>query len=172
MLVVSRKPARTLAITPAAALLLVVLLFFGACSDDPQDRPGDETEAPAGETEGGTTPSPQSGQETTGDTSPPEVTLGQDPGDRPEIVIRVEGDPKTTFTGLCSVGEEQNVLSGRVPERFTFDLAGERLECRIEKRDEDDGDLKVVLVAGDTTRSVQQTNSPGGVINVSYESDE
>lgn len=42
------------------------------------------------------------------------------------------------------------------------------MECRIEKRDGDDGDLKVVLVARDTTRSVQQTNSPGGIINVSY----
>jgi hypothetical protein len=83
-------------------------------------------------------------------------------------VIRLEGDPKTTFTGLCSVGQKQNVLSGRVPERFTFDLVGERLECRIEKRDENDGDLKVVLVAGDTTRSVQQTNSPDSVINISY----
>ena len=154
-----------------AGLLLAVLLFVGACSDDPQNRPADETEAPTGETAGGTTPSPQGGQETTGEMPPPEVTLGQDPGGRPEVVIRVEGDPKTTFTGLCSVGREQNVLSGRVPERFTFDLKGRKLSCRIEKRDENDGDLKVVLVAGDATRSVQQTNAPGGVINVSYESE-
>ena len=164
----SRKPVRALAITPAAVLLLVVLHFVGACSDDPHDGPGDETEVPTGKTGGGTTPSPQNGQKTTRDLSPPEVTLGQNSGGRPEVVIRLEGDPKTTFTGLCSVGQEQNVLSGRVPERFIFDLAGERLECRIEKRDGDDGDLKVVLVARDTTRSVQQTNSPGGVINVSY----
>jgi hypothetical protein len=168
MLVGPRKPVRALAITPAAVLLLVVLHFVGACSDDPHDGPGDETEVPTGKTGGGTTPSPQDGQKTTRDLSPPEVTLGQNSGGRPEVVIRLEGDPKTTFTGLCSVGQEQNVLSGRVPKRFTFDLAGERLDCRIEKRDGDEGDLKVVLVAGDTTRSVQQTNSPGGVINVSY----
>jgi hypothetical protein len=149
-------------------LLLFVLLFVCACSDDPHVGSGDETEVPTEEAGGDTTPSPQNGQKTTRDLSPPEVTLGQNPGGRPEVVIRLEGDPKTTFTGLCSVGQEQNVLSGRVPERFTFDLAGERLECRIEKRDGDDGDLKVVLVAGDTTRSVQQTNSPGGTINVSY----
>ncbi len=170
MLVGPRKPVKTLQVSPAAALLLAVLLFVGACSDDSQDRSRDETEAPTAET-GATTPSPQSGQETTEDTAPPEVTLGQDTGDRPEVVIRLEGDPKTTFTGLCSVGQKQNVLSGRVPERFTFDLAGERLDCRIEKRGEDDGGLKVVLVAGDTTRSVQQTNSPDGVINVSYQSE-
>jgi len=168
MLVGPRKPVRALAITPAAVLLLVVLHFVGACSDDPHDGPGDETEVPTGKTGGGTTPSPQNGQKTTRDLSPPEVTLGQNSGGRPEVVIRLEGDPKTTFTGLCSVGQEQNVLSGRVPKRFTFDLAGERLDCRIEKRDGDEGDLKVVLVARNTTRSVQQTNSPGSIINVSY----
>jgi hypothetical protein len=170
MLVGPHKPVSTPEISSAALLLLAVLLFVGACSNDPQeDGPRDETEALTAET-GATTPTPQSGQQTTEDTAP-EVTLGQDPGDRPEVMIRLEGDPETTFTGLCSVGEEQNVLSGRIPERFTFDLAGERLDCRIVKRGEDDGDLKVVLVAGDTTRSVQQTNSPDGVINVSYESE-
>ena len=171
MLVTPCKPLKTLATARAAMLLLVFLLFAGSCSGDPQDGPGNETKVPTGETGRGTTPSPQGGQETTGDMSPPEVTLGQDPGERSEVVIRLEGDPKTTFTGLCSVGHKQSVLSGQVPERFTFDLAGERLECRIEKRDETDGDLKVVLVAGDTTRSVQQTNAPGGVINLSYESE-
>jgi hypothetical protein len=168
MLMGPRKSVKTLAIAPAAVLLLVVLHFVGACSDDPHDGPGDETEVPTGKTGGGTTPSPQNGRKTTTDLSPPEVTLGQNPGGRPEVVIRLEGDPMTTFTGHCSVGQAQNGLSGRVPERFTFDLAGERLECRIEKRDGHDGDLKVVLVARDTTRSVQQTNSPGGIINLSY----
>jgi hypothetical protein len=144
MLVGPRKSVRALAIAPAAVLLLVVLHFVGACSDDPHDGPGDETEVPTGKTGGGTTPSPQNGRKTTTDLSPPEVTLGQNPGGRPEVVIRLEGDP------------------------MTFDLSGERLECRIEKRDGHDGDLKVVLVARDTTRSVQQTNSPGGIINLSY----
>jgi hypothetical protein len=154
-------------------LLLALLLLAGACSDDPQGGPGGKPDVPSEKTQAGGDPKPPptTGPETTGDTSPPEVTLGQAPGERPEVVIRLEGDPKTTFTGLCSVGQEQNVLSGRVPERFTFNLAGKRLECRIEKRDGADGDLKVVLVAGDTTRSVQQTNAPGGVINLSYESE-
>lgn len=151
-------------------LLLAVLLFAWACSGDPEDGQGGETDVPTGQTQmGATTHSPDGGPETTGDMPPPEVTLGRDPGGKPEVVIRLEGDPKTTFTGLCSVGREQNVLSGQVPKRFTFDLSGRQLECRIEKRDEGDGDLKVVLVAGNATRSVQQTNSPGGVINISYE---
>jgi hypothetical protein len=155
-----------------ATLLLAVLLFAGACSDDQTGNPGDETGASTGQAVrgGGTTPSPGSGQESTGDMQPPEVTLGRNPDRRPEVVIRLEGDPKTTFTGLCSVGGARSVLSGRVPKRFTFDLSGRRLECRIEKRDAGEGDLKVVLIAGDTTRSVQQTNAPGGVVNLTYES--
>jgi len=148
-------------------LLLAMLLFLVACTDSPDEKhnpPKDKTEVPEE-----TTSSPSTSLETTGDSSPPEVTLGDDPGGKPEVLIRLEGDPKTQFSGLCSVGEEQNVLSGRVPKRFTFDLKGRKLSCRIEKRDEGKGDLKVVLVAGDATRSVQQTNSPGGVIKVSYQ---
>ncbi|MDQ4129303.1 MAG: hypothetical protein M3151_15380 [Actinomycetota bacterium] len=166
-----RKLVKTSATARVAMLLLAVLLFAGACSGDPKANPGDENEAPTGQAErrGDTTPSLEGGKESTGDTSTPEVTLGREPKEDPEIVIRLEGDPKTTFTGLCSVGSQRSVLSGQVPKRFTFDLSGERLECRIEKRDEGQGELKVVLVAGETTRSVQQTNAPGGVVNLSYE---
>ncbi len=153
---------------PAAMLLLIVLLFVGACSDE--KNPNRENDPPKEKTEivEETTSLPTTGLETTGESSPPEVTLGDDPGG-PEVAIRLEGDPRTTFSGLCSVGEEQIVLSGRVPERFDFDLKGRHLSCRIEKRDESTGDLKVVLVAGEATRSVQQTNAPSGVIKVSYE---
>lgn len=166
-----RKPVKTSATARVAILLLAALLFAGACSDDQTGNPGDETDAPTGQAvRGDTTQSPEGGQESTGDTPPPEVTLGRNPDRRPEVVIRLEGDPKTTFTGLCSVGGARSVLSGRVPKRFTFDLSGRRLECRIEKRDAGEGDLKVVLIAGDTTRSVQQTNAPGGVVNLTYES--
>jgi hypothetical protein len=60
------------------------------------------------------------------------------------------------------------VLRGQVPKRFAFYLKGRQLTCRIEKRDGGTGDLEVILVAGEATRSVQQTNAPGGVISVSY----
>ena len=167
----SRRPKNMLVRRPAAvALLLAVLLLAGACSDDgPQGDAGGGSGTSTGRTEAGgdATPPPEGGPETTGNT-PPEVTLGQDSGSPPEAVVRIEGDPKTSFTGLCSVGGERSVLSGRVPERFEFDLDGRRLECRIEKRDGNRGDLKVVLIVGDTTRSVQQTNAPGGVVSLSY----
>jgi hypothetical protein len=163
------KSERIRMISQAAMLLLAVLLFAGACTEETK-KPDKEDDPPKQETEirEETTSSPTTTLETTGD-SPPRVTLGDDPGGKPEVMIRLEGDPKTTFSGLCSVGEERNVISGQVPKRFTFDLKGRKLSCRIEKQDEGTGDLKVVLVAGNSTRSVQQTNSPGGVINISYD---
>jgi hypothetical protein len=157
------------AILPAATLLLAVLLFVGACTDD--SKKAERNDPPNGKTKmtEETTSLATTGLETTEDSQPPEVTLGDDAGGQPEVVIRLEGDPKSTFSGLCSVGAEQNVLSGQVPKRFAFDLKGRQLSCRIEKQDGGTGGLKVVLVAGETTRSVQQTNSPGGIIKISYE---
>jgi hypothetical protein len=149
-------------------LLLVMLLFVGACSDK---ETSNKEKNPQGEKSeiAEVTTSPHTRQETTGESQPPEITLGEDSRGKPDVLIRLEGDPKTTFSGLCSVGGEQNVLSGQVPKRYAFDLKGRLLSCRIEKRDGGTGDLKVVLVAGGSTRSVQQTNTPGGVINVAYE---
>ena len=112
------------------------------------------------------TTSPATMLETTGDRGPrrspsatmPGASRSHDPAGR---------GPRTTFSGLCSVGGAESV-GGQVPKRFEFDLKGQQLSCRIEKRDNKKGDLKVVLVAGETTRSVQQTNTSGGVIEVSY----
>jgi hypothetical protein len=152
---------------PAAALLVVVLFLVGACTDDEGNRRHKDPPQQKTEMTDETTP-PATMLETTGDSQPPEVTLGDDSGNGPGVVIRLEGDPGTTFSGLCSVGAAQKVLSGQVPQRFEFDPKGRRLSCRIEKRDNEKGGLKVVLAAGVTTRSVQQTNTPGGVIKVSY----
>jgi hypothetical protein len=172
MLVSSFETERVRAIVPAAMLLLAVLLFVGACSDE--NRNPDKGNNPPKEKTEVTeeTTSAPTGLETTEESPPPELTLGDDPGGKPEVVIRLEGDPETTFSGLCSVGEERSVLSGQVPKRFAFHLKGRQLSCRIEKRDGGTGDLEVVLVAGEATRSVQQTNAPGGVIKVSYKGDE
>jgi hypothetical protein len=169
MLVDSFETARARAIVPVAMLLLAVLLFAGACSDE--TRKPDERSSPATE-KTGVTEEPTSASTTrleTTEDSPPEISLGDDPGGKPDAVIRLEGDTGTMFSGLCSVGEKRSVLSGQVPKRFEFDLKGRQLSCRIEKRDGDTGDLEVILVAGDSTRSVQQTNAPGSVIEVSYE---
>ena len=169
MLVGSFETERVRAIVPAAMLLLAVLLLVGACSDETKNP--DKENNPVGmktEVTQETTSAPITGLETTRESPPPELTLGDDPGGKPDVVIRLEGDPETTFSGLCSVGEERSVLSGQVPKRFAFYLKERQLSCRIEKQDGGTGDLKVLLVAGEATRSVQQTNAPGGVIKVSY----
>jgi hypothetical protein len=169
MLVGSSESERVRAIVPAAMLLLAVLLFVGACSDE-TSNPDKESNPPKEKTEvtEETASAPTTALETTGESPPPEIILGNDTGGKPDVVIRLEGDPETTFSGLCSVGEVDSVLSGQVPKRFAFDLKGRQLSCRIEKRDGGTGDLEVVLVAGEATRSVQQTNAPGDVIKVSY----
>lgn len=149
----------------AAALLFVVLLLSAACSGETGRDGGDQNRRE--EPRRVTTPPTTAGQETT-EQRPPKITLGEEPGGNPQVVLRLEGGPNTTFSGLCSVGGRQNVLGGRVPKRFTFDPGRQELSCRIEKRDEGRGTLRIVLIAGDTTRSVQQTNSPGGTINVTY----
>jgi len=163
----SSKSERAFTLLPSAALLLAALFFVGACSD--ADKTQKEDKSPEQKTEmTEETTSLATTLETTGNSRPPEVTLGDDSGGKPDVMIRLEGDPRTTFSGLCSVGEAQKVLSGQVPKRFQFDLKGQRLSCRIEKRDNEKGALKVVLATGETTRSVQQTNTPGGIIKVSY----
>jgi len=165
-------------VAPAAALLFAILLLLGACGGETTGQ-GDDGQKNGGKGDGGQgerreppeeTRPVTSGPETTAK-DPPKITLGEEPGGQPEVVLRLEGGPTTTFSGLCSVGGEQNVLDGRVPKRFTFDPGGRELSCRIQKRDEGQGALKIILIAGNATRSVQQTNSPGSAINVTYRND-
>ncbi len=150
-------------------MFAVLLLLAGACSGE-QGREGGSAPPEKTGREESTRSSPATvREETTEDTAPPEATLGSGP-EPPDVVLRIEGSRKTTFSGICAVGGEENVLSGKVPKRFTFDLPeGRRLSCRIEKQDSGKGELKVILTANGTTRSVQQTTSSGGVINVSYQ---
>ena len=83
-------------------------------------------------------------------------------------MLRLEGDPETTFSGLCTAGTEESVISGKVPKRYRFDLDGQNLSCRIQKRDSENGSLRVVLLSGNSTRSVQQTNSTNNIVRLSY----
>lgn len=152
--------------TARAATTLLAVLLLAACSGDAGQSGGDPNRKERSGEE--TTVTTTVEQETTAE-GQPKITLGEEPGGSPQVVLRLEGGPKTTFSGLCSVGDQQSVLGGQVPKRFTFDPGNRELSCRIQKRDDGRGALKVVLVDGDTTRSVQQTNSPGGTINISYD---
>ena len=146
-------------------MLFALILLLAACSEKTGQKGGDPNRREVPRT--AATPPATTGPESTAE-GPPKITLGEEPGGAPQVVLRLEGSPKTTFSGLCSVGGQQNVLGGKVPKRFTFDPGGRELSCRIQKRDDNRGALKIILIAGDTTRSVQQTNSPGSTINVTY----
>ena len=160
--------AKRPSVVSAVALLFTVALLLGACSGQTSGEAGQNAGGPGEDREPrGETAAPTPGPETTAQ-GPPKITLGEEPGGQPEVVLRLEGGPKTTFSGLCSVGDEQSVLDGKVPKRFTFDPRGRELSCRIQKRDDGRGALKIILIAGNTTRSAQQTNAPGGTINLSY----
>jgi hypothetical protein len=148
-----------------AAALLTFLLLAGACSGG-RDGKNSSNKTQKNFQEG-TLATSRPEREKTEITSPPEATLGRGPAS-PGIVLRLEGDPKTTFSGVCTVGGKENVLSGRVPKRYAF--RAKRLSCRIQKQDSNKGSLKAILTANNSTRSVQQTSTRGGVIHISYTS--
>jgi hypothetical protein len=161
----SRKVSRSL-----ATALLAVPLLFAACSEDGSGGgPTASTREQADYTEGTLAP-PTTVVRRTEDTTPPEGTLKKEPGESGDVVIRLEGAAETRFSGICTVGEEEKIISGQVPKRFVFDLEGRSLSCRIQKQDSGGG-LKVVLVVDDSIRSVQQTSAREGTIDLSYGGD-
>lgn len=159
-----RAPARAL----AAAVLTFLCLAAISCSDETGTSGGGrDTTGHSQDRKQSTPPGEETtGSETTAEASLSEATLGPAP-DAPAVLLRLEGDPGTTFSGICAVGGKESILSGKIPKRYAFDPRGQRLTCRIEKQDAG-GALKVIVIAGDATRSVQQTNTRGSVIKVSY----
>jgi hypothetical protein len=86
-----------------------------------------------------------------------------------EVTLKIEGSPRTEFSGTCIVGGKEEKLSGRVPKRFIYDLDGHRLECEISKQSSNSGQMKVVFSAKDHTNSIQQTSTQGGSITLRYD---
>ena len=100
------------------------------------------------------------------------TTFGSTSQAQPDALLRLEGGTKVAFSGICTAGTEDFIISGRAPKRYRFELTnGQDLSCRIQKRDAGNGSLRVVLLAGEDTRSVQQTTSRGSVIRLSYSGD-
>lgn len=84
-----------------------------------------------------------------------------------EVVLEIDGDSGTEFSGVCSVGDKKNELSGEVPDSFSYDLEGQQLECEIRKESTGSGSLKVLLT-GPGDHIEQQTSTPGGTISLVY----
>jgi hypothetical protein len=87
-----------------------------------------------------------------------------------EVTLKLEGSPGTEFSGTCIVGgKEEKKVSGRVPERFIYELDGQRLECEIRKQSANSAQMKVEFSAGDDTDSIQQTSIQGGSLTLRYD---
>jgi hypothetical protein len=84
-----------------------------------------------------------------------------------KVALEIRGDRGTKFSGKCSIGGDERRIGGRVPERYSYELDGEKLECEIRK--DGPGTLEVVLAAGDDVRSVhRQTGAGSSTINLTY----
>jgi hypothetical protein len=139
------------------AALLVVMALATGCGGTQEDGSGEQdTQAPTTDTGDRTEDTKARGERTGGGGSGREVTLS------------IEGDPDTEFSGTCDIGDEENELSGQVPESFDYDLGGQQLECEI--RQESSGSLEILLT-GPGDRIEQQISNPGGTISLAYSED-
>ncbi len=93
------------------------------------------------------------------------VERSGDGGNVREVALEVEGDPGTGFSGKCTIGNEQREIGGRVPERFIFELDGQKLECEISKQSA--GAMNIVLDAGGADY-VQRTDSRRATVSIVY----
>jgi len=134
--------------------LLAVMVLAAGCGG------GEEAQDDGGQTTEQTVDS----ENTKEDTKVGEERTGGGGSGR-EVTLSIEGDPGTGFSGTCSVGDEENELSGQVPESFGYDLEGQQLECEI--RQEGTGSLKILLT-GPGDRIQQRINNPGGTISLAY----
>ena len=91
----------------AKALVAAVLAFLCSlavsCSGETAGEDRATTGQPEDREESTLLASPDDGPETTGEGSLPEATLEPAP-DAPDVLLRLEGDPETTFSGICAVG--------------------------------------------------------------------
>ncbi len=87
-----------------------------------------------------------------------------------EVTLRIEGSPGMRFSGTCTVGNEEHAIGGQVPREFGYNLGGQELDCEVRRQSAGAGTLEVLLLAGSNVGSIQQTNAPGGTVNLTYSS--
>jgi hypothetical protein len=101
---------------------------------------------------------------------PAQDETGNKSGESGNLTLRVAGDEGVRISGVCSVGDEEHDISGRLPQSFEYTPNDRQLACEIRNQGvQEDAELKVVL-KGENTRSVHW--SEGGaeiVIRLIYE---
>jgi hypothetical protein len=139
-----------LARTSVAALLSGALIAFAAgCAENNKT----ENDAKDQTTEERTMAITQGGSTRGGGTRAEKATL------------EIKGDSGIEFSGSCTVGDEENKISGQAPQSFVYELSGQQLDCTIRK-DSAGGNLQLVFTAGGT-HAVQQIS--GGILNLTYD---
>ena len=151
------RETTSLKIKVSLATLLAVMVFATGCGGD------EETQSDSTEGQATTEQTESTGASTENTQAGGEKTRAGDSGGG--VTLNIEGDPGTEFSGTCSIGDEENELSGEVPESFDYDLEGQQLGCEI--RQENAGNLNVLLT-GPGDRVEQQANTPGGSISLVY----
>lgn len=145
-----------------AAFLVVVLLAFGCSGAEDGPTGAGSTDFPARTL--AATPETTASTSSTTPAPPPSGMTASASG----VVLRLEGDAGTNFSGVCTTGAEDSILVGQVPKSYSFELQGQILSCQIKKQSPGDGSLRTILLAGDNTRSIQQTESQESIIHISY----
>jgi hypothetical protein len=50
-----------------------------------------------------------------------------------KVTLEIRGERDTRFSGTCSIGGGDRRIGGRVPESYSYELGGKKLECEIRK---------------------------------------
>jgi hypothetical protein len=77
-----------------------------------------------------------------------------------DVTLGIAGDEGTRFSGVCSVGQEEHDISGRVPQSFEYEPKDRKLVCEVRRQGVQNAELKVVL-KDENTRSVQRSEGGG-----------
>jgi hypothetical protein len=109
----------------------------------------------------------QTTQQATQTSNAQNVAQSASVGNTGEAILDLKGDAGVQFSGSCTVGDGIKELNGHVPESYTFQPTGQRLDCEI--RNESSGNLAVTFSAGGNNSSVQQSSTQGGTIRIVYE---
>ena len=143
------------------ATLLFTTAFAAGCGGSNEAQDNSTTQQ---DTRGQTIEQTKGARERTEDTETGRERTGSR-GSSQETTLSIEGDPGTEFSGVCNVGDEENEISGQVPESFDYDLGREQLQCEI--RQENTGSLDILLT-GPGNRIEQHTNTPEGTASLAY----
>jgi hypothetical protein len=66
-------------------------------------------------------------------------------GESGDVTLRIAGDEGTRFSGVCSVGQDEHDISGRVPQTFEFEPNDRKLWCEVRKQGAQGTGLEIML---------------------------